>query len=111
MSKIDSSKLQDRSAAAAEANRERAAARERGTMKLTSRYTLEPIDDRNWAMCDEGTPIAYWSSYEDALRGCARRLLDRSIRATLSATSLQELASVVERAKQAVIEELRLWGR
>jgi hypothetical protein len=84
--------------------------RARGTIRLTDTYTLEPIDDRNWALCKDGSPEAYWSSLDQALTGVARRLMDRSLRANLKATAIQDLASVVTRARDAIVAELRQRG-
>lgn len=84
--------------------------RVRGTIRLSVTYTLEPIDDRNWALCKDGAPEAYWSSLDQALTGVARRLLDRSLRANLKATAFQDLASVVTRARDAIVAELRERG-
>ena len=105
--KDDSSKDLALAAARLEGIRRKQTERSNGTIQLTGKYTLEPIDERNWALCDDGEAFAYWSSLDQALAGVARRLLDRSIRASLSATTLQELANAVEQAKQVVVAELK----
>lgn len=108
---MSSSNIQERVTASLEARRDAAESRKLGTIKLTSVYTLEPIDERNWALCENGIAFNYWSTLEDALRGVARKLVNRSIRANLSATGLQELADVIERSETTIVAELRALNR
>lgn len=107
MSKTNSEMTTATREAIAEARRQSSERRATGTIKLPLGYTLEPLDDRNWAMCDKDGPVAYWSSLEQALRGVSRKLTDKALRGKLSGDTLLTLADKIAEVQAALVKELR----